>query len=133
VLRDTTVLMLGAMLFAAAANAHTHLDFSAPADKSRVPAPQAIELQFSEVTRVTSLTLQQGTSAPQSLPLPAKATQHVSVPVPGLAQGEYKVSWRVVGADGHVVSGTFGFTIDPAAKPPAIESKPAAPATDHRH
>jgi len=116
-----SLLMLAA---AATAQAHTHLERSIPADKSRVQAPAAIEMHFSEVAKLTALTLQKGKEAAQPIkPLPAKATAEVSVPVPTLAPGDYVVSWRVVGDDGHVMSGNFGFTVDPAA--PAASAKPS--------
>ncbi|MEP7312904.1 MAG: copper resistance protein CopC [Pseudomonadota bacterium] len=157
-----TLMTMGSILFATAALAHTHLQSSLPADKSKVAAPQAIELHFSEAARVTSLTLQQGTAAAKRLTVPAKEAKDVSVPVSGLTAGDYKVTWRVAGEDGHVMSGSFGFTVDPAApaasaksgmqmpmhdhgqmkahmdehmKPAtdATEKKPAAPADEHQH
>jgi len=106
------------MAVAAAAQAHTHLEASVPADKSRVQAPGAIELHFSEAARLTSLTLQKGKEAAQPLkPLPSKAAAKLSVPVEALSAGEYVVNWRVAGDDGHVMTGKFAFTVDPAAKP----------------
>jgi copper resistance protein C len=107
---------LAAMLLAAGtAQAHTHLRSSVPADKSKVAAPQALELHFSESARVTALTLQQGSAAPVNLTVPTAAGKDVKVPVKTLAAGDYKVNWRVAGEDGHLMSGSFGFTVDPAA------------------
>lgn len=117
------------MLLVGAVQAHTHLESSAPADKSRVKAPQAIELHFNEPARLTSLTLQRGREAAKSLTVPAKAAKDIAVPVAGLTAGEYKVAWRIASADGHVMSGSFAFTVDPAAS--STTSKPAAPAHDH--
>lgn len=112
---------------AATAQAHTHLESSLPSDKSKVKAPANVELHFSEAARVTAMSLQKGTEAAVALkPLPAKAMQHVSVPVPALSAGDYIVNWRVVGDDGHVMSGKFGFTVDPSAP----EAKTA---TEHAH
>lgn len=124
---------IGSMVLATAASAHTHLESSVPADKSRVSAPSAIELRFSGAVRVTSLSLQQGTAAAKSLAVPAGPSQRVSALVPALAPGNYKVNWRVVGDDGHVMSGSFVFTVDPAAPASAPDRKPAPPATDHQH
>ncbi|MDQ2654064.1 MAG: copper resistance protein CopC [Chloroflexota bacterium] len=130
--------LAGTMLLAATlAQAHTHLESSVPVDKGKVAAPVAIELHFSEAARVTALTLQQGTSAARPLtPLPAKTTQHVSVPVANLTAGDYTVNWRVAGEDGHVVSGKFSFTVDPSAPAatarPSPEKKPAG-SPEHQH
>lgn len=118
------------LLVAGAAQAHTHLQSSVPADKSKVAAPPALELHFSESARVTALTLQQGAAAPVSLTVPATAGKDIKVPVKALVAGDYKVTWRVAGADGHVMSGTFSFTVDPAA--PAAASA-AADANLHTH
>ena len=127
-MRFPAITLITLMTLAATAQAHTHLEGSVPADKSRVAAPAAIVLNFSEATRVTALTLQKNNGEPVALAnLPAKATAHVSVPVAELAAGDYVVNWRVVGEDGHVMSGKFGFTVDPAA-PVA-----AAKANGHEH
>jgi copper resistance protein C len=120
-----------ALLMAGAAQAHTHLQSSVPADKSKIAAPTAIELHFSEAARLTSLSLRQGTAAAKNLaPLPTRAAKDVSVPVTGLTAGDYTVNWRVAGEDGHVMSGSFAFTVDPAA--PAA-SKQGTPAQGHQH
>lgn len=114
---------------AVSAQAHTHLSSSVPADKSRVKAPAAIELNFPEAAKLTALTLQKGSEAAVALkPLPADAAKHLSVPVSALAAGDYVVNWRMVGGDGHVMSGKFGFTVDPNAP----EARAAA-AHEHKH
>lgn len=120
-----------ATLWASATLAHTHLQASAPADKSKVAAPQAIELHFSEAARLTALTLQQGGGEAKPLMLPAKAAKDITVPVGTLAPGEYTVNWRVASTDGHVMNGTFGFTVVVAGTPAAAPAVPAAPAHDH--
>jgi methionine-rich copper-binding protein CopC len=121
-IRTITLSLLMAAV-AAAAQAHAHLQGSVPADKSRVKAPAAIELHFSEAAKLTALTLQKGAEAAQPVkPLPTKAAADLSVAVPALAPGDYVASWRVASDDGHVMSGKFGFTVDPAA--PAAAAMP---------
>jgi copper resistance protein C len=128
-IRTLTLAML--MAVAAGAQAHTHLEGSVPADKSRVKTPAVIELHFSEAAKLTALTLQKGAEAAQPIKsLPAKAAADLSVPIPALAPGDYVVNWRVAGDDGHVMSGKFAFTVDPAA--PAA-TKPAMHDGDHDH
>jgi len=123
-------MLLAALVVSTAAFAHTALRSSAPADKSRVRAPAAIELHFSEAARITALTVQKGKEAAVAIkPLPDKAAKDISVPAPMLAAGDYVVDWRAASEDGHVMSGKFGFTVDPAA--PAQKS--AAPADQHKH
>ncbi len=124
-------IFLAALVVSTAAFPHTALVGSLPTDKSRVRAPAAIELHFSEAARVTALTMQKGKDAAVDIkPLPAKAAKDVSVPAPALTAGDYVVNWRAASDDGHVVSGKFGFTVDPAA--PA-QQKPAAVADQHKH
>jgi len=122
-MRFSAIAMPLLMTMAVTAQAHTHLEGSVPADKSRVAAPAAIELHFSGAARVTALTLQKGSEEPVALKsLPTKAAADVSVPVSRLAAGDYVVNWRVVGDDGHVMSGKFGFTVDPAAPAATAEA-----------
>ena len=115
-LLSSMALLAAGVLGAATAQAHVHVVSSVPADKSRIKAAAVIELHLSEAARLTALTLKRGEDAPTPLkPLPAKAAADISVPVPALAAGKYVASWRLVGDDGHVMAGTFAFTVDPAA------------------
>jgi len=122
----------------AVAHAHAHLVESAPADKSRVAAPAAVELKFNEAVKLTALTLQHGKEAAKPLaPLPAKDSATLKVPLPTLAAGDYVVAWRVAGDDGHIMSGTLAFTVDPAAataaKPSMHDSMGDHAQADHEH
>jgi methionine-rich copper-binding protein CopC len=109
-------MLILAMALSAVAVAHTQLETSVPTDKSRVQAPAAVELRFSEAALLTALTLQKGKDAATTIkPLPATASKHFAVPMPKLAAGDYVVNWRAASDDGHVMSGKFGFTVDPSA------------------
>jgi methionine-rich copper-binding protein CopC len=105
------------VLFVATAQAHTHLKEAVPAEGSTVNAPpDHITLTFSEAARLTALTIQKEGGEEQKLtPLPAEASAHVSVAAPKLAPGKYTVSWRVVSADNHIMSGKLHFTVAAAA------------------
>jgi copper resistance protein C len=114
----TRLLIVPMLLIAAAAQAHTHLLSSTPANKSHISAPKTIELRFSAAARLTALSVQQGTTAPRLIaPLPTQIAKDFSVALSALTAGDYVVSWRVAGKDGHVMSGKFGFTIDTTARP----------------
>ncbi len=121
----------GVLALAAAAQAHTHLKQSAPAEGSVVTAaPTNIVLTFSESARVTALTVQKEGEAAQKLaPLPSTPAEQVTVPAPKLAPGKYVVNWRVVSDDNHIMSGKLHFTIDPTAVPAAGKT----PDHDHDH
>jgi methionine-rich copper-binding protein CopC len=113
------------LILSTAANAHTRLKASVPAEGSVVnAAPTSIVLTFSGAARVTALTIQKEGGAEQKLePLPTAAAKEITVPVPKLAPGKYVVNWRVAGEDSHLMSGKLQFTVDPAAKPAAGKPK----------
>ncbi len=107
-----------ALLFgAAAAQAHVKVESVKPADKSRVRAPAAIELGFSEPAYLAELTLQREKEPARPLKIPAtEAAVVVAVPLPPLAAGNYVVTYRVESDDGHTTTGRITFSVDPAAK-----------------
>jgi len=101
--------------FGVTASAHAHLQKASPADGSVVTtSPSRIVLNFSEAARLTAASIQKGEQPRQNLkPLPATTARQLAVPLPPLTPGSYSVSWRVVSADGHVMSGTLRFTLAP--------------------
>jgi len=105
--------------FGVTASAHAHLQRASPADGSVVTtSPSRLVLNFSEAARLTAAAIQKGDQPRQNLkPLPATAARQISVPLPRLTPGSYSVSWRVVSADGHVMSGTLRFTLAPGRAP----------------
>jgi len=115
----TKCLSRGALfLLVATAHAHAHLTAAVPADGSAGTAPEHIVLTFSEAARITVVSLQrEGEESRRLTPLPAEMAARITVPLPRLSPGKYTLSWRVVGADGHVVPGQLHFTVlaSPAA------------------
>lgn len=101
------------LLFAVAANAHTPLKESSPAADASVPAPKAIVLTFGGDVRLTALSLTDAGGTAKHLDAPPEITGAIfRIAVhESLAPGAYKVVWRAVGADTHIVSGEFGFTV----------------------
>jgi methionine-rich copper-binding protein CopC len=105
-------------LFAAlAAQAHTQLSTSRPADGAVLDAaPQQLMLHFSEPVRMTAWTMQGPADQRQDLPpLPKEASADFSASLPSLPAGEYVVSWRALSADTHVLNGVISFTVRAAA------------------
>ena len=105
-------LVFGAALVAAA-HAHTPLKASTPAADASVAAPQALELTFSGDVRLTSVTLTDSAGAGKHLDtVPAAVASTFSLGIhESLAPGAYKVVWRAVGGDTHIITGEFGFTV----------------------
>jgi methionine-rich copper-binding protein CopC len=101
------------LALAAAAHAHTPLKASAPAADASVPAPKSIELTFGGDVRLTSMTLTDSGGAAKhtdAVPSAVASTFSLSIHEP-LGPGAYKVVWRAVGGDTHIISGEFGFTV----------------------
>jgi len=111
---------------ATTAHAHAHLTNSVPADHSTGKAPERIELSFSEVGRITALTLQREGDEAQKLTPPDATAARLTIPLPKLRPGSYTLSWRIVTDDGHVMPGTLHFTV---AASPTSGSASASP--DH--
>ena len=111
-MRVTQCVIANVLLFCAAtAHAHAHLSASIPQEGSTGKAPEQIELTFSEMTRLTAMSLQREGDASRKLPLPATPAAHFTVPLPKLPPGRYTLAWRALSGDGHVTSGSLHFTV----------------------
>ncbi|SDA13307.1 hypothetical protein SAMN03159355_00147 [Pseudomonas sp. NFPP10] len=117
-------LVLGcSLLMVGIAQAHPKLLSSLPTEGARGPAPERIELKFSEsLTPAFSgarlmMTAMPGMAHP---PMPIKAgiapgsdpRTMIITPASRLAAGGYKVEWRAVSADTHPITGAVTFTVD---------------------
>jgi copper transport protein len=128
--------ILAALLVAGAAGvalAHATLRRADPPAGSHVPhAPSVLRLEFSEaVSPATSrIDLVSPDSQRRALALRAEDRNRkvlvADVPVLTLA-GAYRVEWRLIGPDGHAVSGRYVFSVDsiPAAAATPVEAAPA--------
>jgi len=108
-----TMLILALLLISPAAKAHSPLAATMPADSAVLAAaPDSLQLTFKGTARLSHLSLaRDGADIPLGKDqLMRKATQH-EVPLPALADGHYQVRWRALSADGHVIKGTFSFTV----------------------
>ena len=113
-MKKIMLILLGIVgLSALQVEAHTYLSESIPADEAVVTvAPEEIVLGFSEAVRLTAVSIRGDGGAELALePLPGETGERFVVGVSDLSPGDYVVSWRAVGADTHVVSGEFRFTV----------------------
>ncbi len=101
--------------FSALAFAHTHLVRSVPADRTTIAvAPEKFVLTFAEPVKLTLLSLQKGAEPATKIgALPTIASAEISIPAPALTAGRYVLSWRAIGADGHVMPGKITFNVSP--------------------
>lgn len=118
---------------ASPAQAHSELTSSTPAAKARLSAaPDVVRLLFSDAVepRFTTVALTVGTSKPVALK-PAVDGRTVTAPVPDRqrASGAWKVSYRVVSADGHPISGTIAFTVTGTVTPTQTPTTPTGSTT----
>ena len=94
--------------------AHSPLISSSPADGDVLAAaPQAIKMKFRSTARLVRLALTGAQSGEVTLSeehLMVEKHRH-KVALPAIAADEYEVRWRALSADGHLVKGSFSFTV----------------------
>lgn len=118
-----TPLAVAALLLGTTARVHTHLVKAEPAvDTTVAVAPTRVQLWFNERPEValSGATLMKEDHSPVAVikMLATEDSLSVAGPVPvAIAPGRYMVMWKTGSRDGHVVRGTYYFTLDPASKP----------------
>jgi methionine-rich copper-binding protein CopC len=115
------VLMGAAVLVTAAtASAHAALLLTDPADGARLAAPpSSVTLMFNQpvlgigaVMEVVGPGGNVGEGAPRLVDREVQQALRANAP-----DGSYRVEWRVTSIDGHVISGTFGYTVGSGPRP----------------
>ncbi len=133
-----TVLVAGVALVVVATDpavAHNTLRATAPAADAAVAAtPSEIVLTFDEpAIAMGTRVVVTGPGGPVQTGPPRLVDETVRQSLqPGSPPGRYTVEWRVTSADGHPISGSFGFTSNAAGPsgPAASESAPPAVSSD---
>ena len=122
------LLSVGISLPAApAAFAHDQLISSSPAPDERLDkTPAGIILNFSSplLTLGHEVRVVDDNARNWAAAAPALTRETLTQPLPELPDGGYQVSWRVVSADGHPISGSYGFRVGNAAAEPAATAGP---------
>ena len=112
----TTVLLLA---LAGAAGAHAFLERADPRVGSTVKTPPAqVRLWFTEPLEPAFSTVRVLDAAgnqvdKQDVTVDPSKPDLLTVSVPPLGPGTYKVIWRVLSVDSHVTEGDFTFTVAP--------------------
>lgn len=97
--------------------AHAKLEASEPkASSTQQGAPKVLRLRFNEALEpaFSKVTLRDAANRDIALPkaAPDKAhTKEMTVPLPPLAVGDYRVLWSAVTHDGHKTKGEFTFRV----------------------
>ncbi|WP_162409039.1 copper resistance CopC family protein [Acuticoccus sediminis] len=118
VARFVSLVLAATMLLAAppGAFAHSAAKPAVPKDGETLSAPpKVVRLEFTGPMRITVLKL---TGPGGEVPLERTdgmkpVTTLEATPGSAMAEGAYQIEWRGMGADGHVMTGTVGFTIAP--------------------
>jgi methionine-rich copper-binding protein CopC len=104
------------LAFAASAHAHSLLLSSVPPAGAVVDGAPAVTLRFNNriEKKLCQIRLVSPRGEAQALAVRTDgALDALEAPLPPLAAGRYRVDWRVLSTDGHVVSGTFAFSVSP--------------------
>lgn len=122
------------LLVGQGAFAHNALTNSVPANGQTVSAPSMLMLVFNGDVRLvrTTVTGPDGALDIGFVPSAAANTMH-HVPMPSLKQGAYRVEWTVLGEDGHSVTDTFGFNVDPSAPAAVMDHSNMNQGGGHSH
>jgi copper resistance protein C len=103
-----------AMLSPITTFAHAKLLGTSPAAGAQLDAaPKVLTLRFDEDVQLAVLKLSVGgADVPVPFDRSAAAASQVSIALPNLSAGSYRVQWSALTADdGHVVKGTFSFVV----------------------
>ena len=135
-MRRLAVVVLAALAFPAAASAHASVEYTTPHFGKRLQvSPKAVLLEFDQSVKALPHAIAVFTASGRTVSGPARTSadqRTVSAPVSRLGRGAYTVRWRVISADGHVVSGVFTFGVRDRA-PPATEAFGASGPTTQEH
>jgi methionine-rich copper-binding protein CopC len=113
------LLLAGVLLHASAAPVLAHsllLESSPAAHAVLATAPAHVELRFNNrvekrLSRVT-LVGARGERLPATT-LTDGAPDRLRAQLPPIPPGEYRLEWRVLSTDGHIVTGTYTFRVSP--------------------
>ncbi len=112
--------VLAAFVIPLAAFAHTPLKASLPAADSTVAQAGAIAVEFNGPVRLVRLQVMHGeVEVPTEFAVNPEPMASYQVAAPNIPTGKITVEWAAIGADGHTLTDTFSFTVDPNVTEPA--------------
>ena len=131
-------LTLAAILLAASTSfAHAKLVSSSPAaGETLTMSPSSVSLQFSVrvQSRMSSIAVKDlsGSSVAVGTIVESDQGKLISVPLPQLTPGSYRVEWRALSADDHMIEGNFEFSVGDASQAiPVAQATPDHSGMDH--
>ncbi len=111
--------LVWSLLIVVAAQAHTSLVASAPAEGESTPPPAAITLTFGAEVRLVEVRVTHDKAGGINLEETRDLTPatEFTIPVPPLTPGGYRVEWIAMGGDSHKMTGEFGFSVERVSSP----------------
>ena len=112
----TFIAAVVALALAHEVHAHSLLLASVPKADAVVSGAPAVTLRFNNRIEKKLSQIRLVSPGGEAQPLTVRtggAVDALEAPLPPLAAGRYRVDWRVLSTDGHVVSGTFAFSVSP--------------------
>jgi methionine-rich copper-binding protein CopC len=103
-----------AAAWGAPALAHAELEQTTIADDGEIAAaPESFSMTFSEPVALAGVTLalEGGAEIPVDFTASREPAASFSLALPALEPGRYDLTWRALGADGHVMTDTIDFTV----------------------
>ncbi len=95
--------------------AHSKINSTTPADGAAVAnMPETVSMTFAKPIRLTRVDMTYMDRPTVQLELGSKlrsGTDH-TVPVQDMGTGLYRIEWRGLGTDGHVMQGAFTFEVE---------------------
>ena len=89
---------------------------------------------FTEPVKLLKLELMGvGHEMPTKFEANSEAMVSYRIETPAMHPGEFTVNWAVIGADGHAISNSFSFTVDPNATDAVGADHGHGAAEGHRH
>ncbi|MFT6092222.1 MAG: methionine-rich copper-binding protein CopC [Pseudohongiellaceae bacterium] len=116
-LAKSLVCIVMAVVFQLAASAHTGLRATTPGNGAVVKvAPTEINLMFSGDVKLIKLELMGvGHEMATSFEPNSTAQASFTFATPGMHTGNFTVKWAAIGADGHTLTDSFEFEVDPTS------------------
>ena len=111
------VCALFALMISVTASAHTALKKSMPANGAIIQqSPAHISLTFNGPIKLVKLELMGvGHEMPTNFENNSEAKANFMIETPGMHPGKFTVNWAVIGEDGHTVTDSYSFTVDPVS------------------
>ena len=125
-------LVVALVATASPAAAHARLESSSPADGSTLTAvPPEVMLRFNEPIKdgLNEVTVKSGSTNVAEGSVQVEGSTVYQPVKYSMKPGNYSISYKVVSADGHPVSGTVSFTYDPPEGDTGAGEEPGATST----